>query len=51
MSSQILAVIAVVLAFRGSYLAKKASSDEEKDYARFVSLSALLLTSFALLLR
>ena len=48
MTAQVVAIIAVVLAFRGSYLSNKASNEEEKDYARLMSTCALILTGVAL---
>lgn len=51
MSSKILSVIAVVLAFRGSYLIRSSKTPESLEYGRFVSLSAAVLALTALLLR
>lgn len=48
MTSKVVAIIAVILAFRGSYLANTAKDDEQKDYARMVSTCALILTGAAL---
>ena len=51
MTAKILAVFAVILAFRGSYLQKKATSKEEQEYSLMVSGAALLLTATAYFLR
>lgn len=51
MTAKIVAVVAVALAFRGSYLQKKATTDEQKEYSLWVSLGACILSLTAYLLR
>ncbi len=51
MTSKFLAIAAVILAFRGSYLQKKSNSPEETKFSMLVSGSALILTGLALLAR
>jgi hypothetical protein len=51
MIAKLLAVFAVILAFRGSYLQKKATNKEEQEYSLMVSMAALLLTVTAFILR
>lgn len=51
MTAKLLAVFAVILAFRGSYLQKKATNEEQQRYSLMVSGAALILTVVAYALR
>jgi hypothetical protein len=51
MTAKILSVIAVVLAFRGSYLIRTAKDTNESDYGRSVSICACILALVALGMR
>jgi len=51
MTAKVIAVLAVILAFRGSYLQKKATTKEQREYSLMVSMGALLLTFTAFMLR
>lgn len=51
MTAKVLAVIAVAVAFRGSYLNKKAQNEEQVKYSMMVSGGALVLTLVAYLMR
>jgi len=51
MMAQILALIAVALAFRGSYLQKKAETDTQSQSAKLLTLWAIILTIGAFVVR
>jgi hypothetical protein len=51
MTSKILSVVAVVLAFRGSYLIRTAENSDQSDYGRLVSISACILAMVALAMK
>ncbi len=51
MTSQLIALIAVGFAFRGSYLQKKATNETQVNSAKLITLWALLLTILAFVLR
>jgi hypothetical protein len=51
MTVKVLSVIAVVLAFRGSYLINTAKNTEEIDYGRAVSIYSCVLSIVALAMR
>ena len=51
MIAQLIAVLAVVVAFRGSYLQKKAENDKEVQAAKLVTLWAIILTITAFVVR
>lgn len=50
MTSKVIAVIAFAIALRGSYLGKKATTDDEKIDALLHSAGAIILSMVALLL-
>lgn len=47
MTAKVLSVIAVVLAFRGSYLIRTAKDTDQSDYGRSVSICACILALVA----
>lgn len=51
MTAKALSIIAVALAFRGSYLIRTAKSPDQSDYGRSVSLSAAILAIVALAMK
>jgi hypothetical protein len=51
MTSQLVALIAIGIAFRGSYLHKKATNETQITSAKLVTLLALVLTILAFVLR
>lgn len=51
MTAKILSVIAVVLAFRGSYLMNTAKNTEEVDYGRAVCIYSCILSIVALAMK
>ena len=51
MTAKIVAVLAVILAVRGSYLQNKATTKEQQEYSLMVSVGALLLSLIAVVMR